>query len=78
MARVSVTASATRLNVVDPGKDLNRVIGRRDRIVHLGIYRDWEELDRLVGVFNVHLGRRLESLLIGGDQHKFTDFVFER
>ncbi len=39
---------------VDQGKDLHVVIGRRDRIVHLGVYKDWEELDRLIRVFNVH------------------------
>ena len=38
---------------VDQGKDLHVVIGRRDRIVHLGVYKDWEELDRLMKVFNV-------------------------
>lgn len=42
---------------VDQGKDLHVVIGKRQagqgRIVHLGIYRDWEELDRLMKAFNV-------------------------
>jgi hypothetical protein len=43
---------------VDQGKDLHVVIGlrrpsHRGIIVHLGIYRDWEELDRLMRVFNV-------------------------
>jgi hypothetical protein len=42
---------------VDQGKDLHVVIGKRQadkgRIVHLGIYRDWEELDRLMKTFNV-------------------------
>ena len=39
---------------VDQGKGLHVVIGRRDgTIVHLGEYRDFEELDRLVAVFHV-------------------------
>lgn len=42
---------------IDQGKDLHVVIGKRDprggRIVHLGIYKDWEELDRLMKNFNV-------------------------
>jgi len=41
---------------VDQGKDLHVVIGKRDtqgRIVHLGIYKDWEELDRLMKNFNI-------------------------
>ena len=43
---------------VDQGKDLHAVIGRRHwqkagEIVHLGVYRDWEELDRLMAVFHV-------------------------
>ncbi len=37
---------------VDQGKDLHVVIGKRTpglagQTVHLGIYKDWEELDRL-------------------------------
>ena len=45
---------------VDQGKDLHVVIGKRmeDRfaeILHLGIYKDWEELDRLMKNFNVIL-----------------------
>jgi hypothetical protein len=43
---------------VDQGKDLHVVIGKRcpekaGKIIHLGIYRDWEELDRLMVNFNV-------------------------
>jgi hypothetical protein len=43
---------------VDQGKDLHVVIGKNlathaAKIVHLGIYRDWEELDRLMKNFNV-------------------------
>ncbi len=43
---------------VDQGKDLHVVIGRRHpvkagKIIHLGIYKDWEELDRLMKNFNV-------------------------
>ena len=43
---------------IDQGKDLHVVIGKRHpgkagRIVHLGVYRDWEELDRLMDVFHV-------------------------
>ncbi len=43
---------------VDQGKDLHVVIGKRHfqkagKIVHIGIYRDWEELDRLMRNFNV-------------------------
>lgn len=41
---------------VDQGKDLHVVIGKRHsskmgRIIHLGVYRDWEELDRLMKNF---------------------------
>jgi len=43
---------------VDQGKDLHVVIGKKgldkpDSIIHLGVYRDWEELDRLMRAFNV-------------------------
>lgn len=43
---------------VDQGKTLHVVIGERymgkaGKVVHLGIYRDWEELDRLMKNFNV-------------------------
>jgi hypothetical protein len=43
---------------VDQGKDLHVVIGKKDhqrtgRIIHLGIYKDWNELDRLMKNFNV-------------------------
>jgi hypothetical protein len=43
---------------VDQGKDLHVVIGKRHpqkagKIVHLEIYKDWEELDRLMRNFNV-------------------------
>ena len=43
---------------VDQGKDLHVVIGKRDwakagKIIHLGIYKDWEELDRLMKNFRV-------------------------
>lgn len=43
---------------VDQGKDLHVVIGRRVRnkaskVIHLGIYKDWEELDRLMKNFHV-------------------------
>jgi len=43
---------------VDQGKDLHVVVGKRDyskagRIVHIGVYKDWEELDRLMRNFNV-------------------------
>jgi hypothetical protein len=43
---------------VDQGKDLHVVIGKKHsqkvgRIVHLGIYRDWEELDRLMDTFHI-------------------------
>ena len=43
---------------VDQGKDLHVVIGKRDwakagKIIHLGIYKEWEELDRLMKVFHV-------------------------
>jgi len=42
----------------DQGRDLHVVIGKRHpsksgRIVHLGIYKDWEELDRLMKIFSV-------------------------
>ncbi len=43
---------------VDQGSDLHVVIGKKVRqkagkIVHLGIYKDWEELDRLMKIFHV-------------------------
>jgi len=43
---------------VDQGRDLHVVIGKKHpeksgQIVHLGVYRDWEELDRLMKVFHV-------------------------
>jgi len=43
---------------VDQGKDLHVVIGKREfikagKIIHLGIYKDWEELERLIKAFNV-------------------------
>jgi hypothetical protein len=43
---------------VDQGKDLHVVIGKKHpgkagQIIHLGIYKDWEELDRLMRVFSV-------------------------
>lgn len=43
---------------VDQGKDLHVVIGKRHAqnagtIVHLGVYRDWNELDPLMGAFHV-------------------------
>ena len=43
---------------VDQGKDLHVVIGKKcpqkaGQIVHLGVYKDWEELDRLMRNFKV-------------------------
>lgn len=43
---------------VDQGKDLHVVIGKKHpqtggKIVHLGIYQDWPELDRLMNNFNI-------------------------
>jgi hypothetical protein len=43
---------------VDQGKDLHVVIGKSwpgwaGKHIHLGIYRDWEELDRLMKAFSV-------------------------
>jgi hypothetical protein len=43
---------------VDQGKDLHVVIGKKHgqktgQTIHLGIYKDWEELDRLIQNFNV-------------------------
>jgi len=43
---------------VDQGKELHVVIGKRapnraGEIMHLGVYRDWNELDRLMTAFNV-------------------------
>jgi hypothetical protein len=43
---------------VDQGKALHVVIGKpnkadRDQILHIGVYKDWEELDRLMLVFRV-------------------------
>jgi hypothetical protein len=44
---------------VDQGKDLHVVIGRAEpkragKIVHLGIYEDWEKLETLMKDFNVY------------------------
>ena len=43
---------------VDQGKDLHVVIGKRHvqksgEIVHVGVYKDWDELNRLMDNFNV-------------------------
>lgn len=43
---------------VDQGKDLHVVIGKRiphkaGEIIHLGVYKEWEDLDRLMKNFNV-------------------------
>ena len=43
---------------VDQGKDLHVVIGKKHlqkagKIIHLGVYKDWEELDRLMKNFNI-------------------------
>jgi len=39
---------------VDQGKDLHVVIGKRPgRIIHIEVYKDWEELDRLMNNFHV-------------------------
>jgi len=43
---------------VDQGKDLHIVIGKKNpeeggQIVHIEVYKDWEELDRLMRSFNV-------------------------
>lgn len=43
---------------VDQGKDLHVVIGKRQpekagKIIHLEVYKDFEELDRLMEIFNV-------------------------
>ena len=38
---------------IDQGKDLHVTVGKTDKIIHLGIYKDWKELDRLMKVFNV-------------------------
>jgi hypothetical protein len=45
---------------VDQGKDLHVVVGKRgsdrlDSLIHIGVYRDWEELDRLM--MNFHVSR---------------------
>jgi len=43
---------------VDQGNDIHVVIGKRgdkSRIVHLDIYKDWEDLDNLMKYFNVSL-----------------------
>ena len=44
---------------VDQGKDLHVVIGKKHhekagKLVHIGIYKDWEELDRLMKNFNIN------------------------
>lgn len=38
---------------VDQGKDLHVVIGTRGRIIHIGVYDGWEELDQLMDAFNI-------------------------
>jgi hypothetical protein len=40
---------------VDQGLGLHVVIGRMypDKVVHVGVYKDWEDLDRLMGDFHV-------------------------
>ncbi len=39
---------------VDQGKDLHVVVGKKpNRIIHVGVYKDWEELDRLMKNFKV-------------------------
>ena len=38
---------------VDQGKDLHVVVGKMDRLIHIGVYRDWEELDRLMDSFHI-------------------------
>jgi len=43
---------------VDQGKDLHVVIGKKHpqktgKVIHLGSYKDWEELDRLMNIFHV-------------------------
>jgi len=43
---------------VDQGKDLHVVIGKKgldrgDSLIHLGVYKDWEDLDRLMKNFNI-------------------------
>ena len=42
---------------IDQGKDLHVVIGKRggerDQIVHVGIYKDWKDMDRLMRNFNI-------------------------
>jgi hypothetical protein len=38
---------------VDQGKDLHVVIGKMSKLIHLGVYKDWEELDRLMDNFHV-------------------------
>jgi hypothetical protein len=57
---------------VDQGKELHVVIGKRwynkGKIVHLGVYKDWEELDRLTGDLKIkalqdNLNRLCEILL---------------
>jgi hypothetical protein len=45
---------------VDQGKDLHVVIGKKaeqkkGKIVHLGVYKEWKELDKLMSNFNVAL-----------------------
>ncbi|MFC1891861.1 phage terminase large subunit family protein [Thermodesulfobacteriota bacterium] len=44
---------------VDQGKNLHVVVGKKHpqksgKIVHLGVYKDWNDLDRLMRIFNVN------------------------
>lgn len=38
---------------IDQGKGLHVVIGKRDRLLHLGVYKDWEDMDPLMRNFHV-------------------------
>ena len=68
---------------VDQGKDLHVVIskiGRKDEIIHLGIYKDWSDLDRLMKNFNV--ARCVVDALpetrnarVFGERHKIRVFL---
>jgi hypothetical protein len=59
---VEITALRVRIPALFHGrgsrKDLHVVIGRNHiqkagKIIHLGVYKDWEELDRLMKNFNI-------------------------
>jgi hypothetical protein len=76
---------------VDQGKDLHVVVGKKARnvagkIIHFGVYRDWEELDRLMQLFHVSRcvvdalpeTRNARALAARNTGHVFLNYYNER